>query len=727
MLTPYQAVEINAGRGKSLQVGPFVLFQPLPSPGYARVFRAYQRRQQRWVRLSIITCSPGAVAATSARLKTLVHRSAALAAARNLAPVVEYGTAGENKLWAASRDVRSQTAAEWMIHHGRFPPAAVLEIAQQMLGALLACEQGELVHGDLRPAQVLLDSKGKVWLPEPGLRLAVRPEEGFGRADLPPEAYECLAPERVAAGTPADAASDVYACGCLWWHLLAGRPAAPGATSLAKLRAAQTVKILDVRQLAPDVPAALAETIADCLRRDPSLRPDTMGRLAVRLAMPSRTAKSELARAARRSAPSFRRASPIAAITRRPARKAMRVALAASAVAAALVGAWPHWGPGWLKHWNETVSTAAPTTAPAATQEPGRLPADQTLASLPKPAGDESSLDDGVISQTAWTEPATNVLELKAGKPQQLVGSSLADGMTVRAPAGKRASISVPAGGLVVDADGVRFENVDFVANGSPAPRGEPAAIITLRALNASFSRCSFQSTAGNLATDRLPAAIGWLGSPPEDEGELTLPTGELTIQRCVFQDVSAAVRCEIEAALTFDLAQSLHLGPGPMIVLSEAPQVDEPITLAMDHVTLRGAAALLECRYEALGDEAGKLAVLAADCAFLPAPRAGLLVFRGAAHPGPLMEHFNWAGQGSVLAREAPLAVWHGANGRVREAAEEMIHVAGLVRTDVGFAGEAEEGPEASRIVRWQVPLRSPDPPGIGEDALNLPDAEGE
>ncbi len=181
-------------------------------------------------------------------------------------------------------------------------------------------------------------------------------------------------------------------------------------------------------------------------------------------------------------------------------------------------------------------------------------------------------------------------------------------------------------------------------------------------------------------------------------------------------------MNCEIEAALTFDFAHSLHLGPGPLIVLAEAPEVDEPITLALEHVTLRGASALLECRYEALGDDAGKLAVLAADCAFVPAPGAGLVVFRGAAHPGPLIEHFNWSGQGSVLARETPLALWHGANGRVRAAAEEMIQVAGLVRTDVGFAGEAEEGAAASRIVRWQVPLRSPDPPGIGEDALYLP-----
>lgn len=723
LLTPYQAVEINAGRGAALEVGPFVLYQPLPSPGYSRVFRAFHRPSRRWMRLSMIAPS-GSAAEISARLKSLVHRGAALTAAGGLLPVVECGAAGE-KLWAASDDIRGQTAAEWMIQHGRFPPSAVLEIAQQMLAALLACEQAELVHGDLRPSQLLLDEKGKVWLPEPGLRLAVRPDEGFGHADLPPEAYECLAPERVAAGAPANTASDIYACGCLWWHLLAGRPAVPGATSLAKLRAAQTIKIQDVCDLAPDAPPALAEAIADCLRRQPSLRPDAMGRLAVRLATSSRPAKNQLIRAVRLSNRSFRRPSPIAAATRRPARRATRAAIGVGALAAALVGVWPHWGPGWISRWNATIANRSQPQSAA--DEPARLTADQASPASPLLKSAAVLSPGGQALPAAWTEPAENVIELDAARPLRLEEFSLADGMTVRGAAGKRASISVPPGGLIVNAEGVSFENVDFVAGSAMGTRrGEPAAMVRVRALKARFSGCSFQTTGwSNLPVDRLPAAVGWFGRPPNDEDELTLPTGELAMERCVFRGVSAAVHCEIEAAMTFDLTQSLHLGPGPLIALAEAPQVDEPIMLAMRHVTLRGACALLECRYDSLGDDAGALAIRADDCAFVPAPGAGLLVFRGAAHPGPLVEHLDWAGQGSVLSREAPLALWHGANSRIRAAAEEMIQVAGLVRTDVGFAGDAAEGPKASRIVRWQVPLRSPEPPGIGEEGLHLPEGQ--
>ena len=331
------------------------------------------------------------------------------------------------------------------------------------------------------------------------------------------------------------------------------------------------------------------------------------------------------------------------------------------------------------------------------------------------------------ILPATWEEPQTNVLELDANQYQRLAELTLNAGMTVRGRAGQRAAIRVPHGGLVVDVEDVHFENIDFISGAAiKNGRGQPEAMILLRALRAEFANCSFQSTGPpKAAATRLPAAIAWFGLPPADDAELSLPTGELSLNRCVFRGVSAAIYCELEAALVFDLAQSLHLGPGPLLALAEAPQADEPITLAMNHLTLRNATGLLELRYDELAQAAGSISIQADGCAFVPSAGGGLLAFKGAAHPAPLVEHLTWTGQGSVLARETPVALWHGAEGKTRAATEETIQVDGMVRTDVGFAGEAEEGPSASRIVRWQAPLRSTEPPGIGEDELSLPMVE--
>ena len=87
---------------------------------------------------------------------------------------------------------------------------------------------------------------------------------------------------------------------------------------------------------------------------------------------------------------------------------------------------------------------------------------------------------------------------------------------------------------------------------------------------------------------------------------------------------------------------------------------------------------------------------------------------------PLPLLGSIRWAGQGSLLAPQTPVIVWRGADGRERMVDESSLSIAGLVRSDVGFAGQPAADPAASRLTRWQAPLQSADPPGI--DPAPLP-----
>ena len=52
-LTPFQAAEINAGRGERLAVGPYVLSAPVSSLGYADCYRAIERLSRRSVHLLV--------------------------------------------------------------------------------------------------------------------------------------------------------------------------------------------------------------------------------------------------------------------------------------------------------------------------------------------------------------------------------------------------------------------------------------------------------------------------------------------------------------------------------------------------------------------------------------------------------------------------------------------------------------------------------------------------
>ena len=54
VVTRFQATEINAGRGAGLQVGPFVLCQPVGRPGYGSTHRARDIITREEVRLTVV-------------------------------------------------------------------------------------------------------------------------------------------------------------------------------------------------------------------------------------------------------------------------------------------------------------------------------------------------------------------------------------------------------------------------------------------------------------------------------------------------------------------------------------------------------------------------------------------------------------------------------------------------------------------------------------------------
>ncbi len=246
-----------------------------------------------------------------------------------------------DRVFAAAPWINGRTAAEWIVHHGRFPAEVVLEIARAMLVELAALEKARVCHGDVSTSSLILSDAGNVAMAMPGLRAVLRPEEGYAHADLLPEAFDSLAPERIASGTSPNTTSDVYACGCVWWHLLCGRPPLAGGNSLTKLRAAQAGGICDVRRHAPDAPPALAAAIAACVEVEPSRRPESMARLAAMLGSPTRNGKGALADCLSRTGRPTVHWTTTASSIRRSSRTPLWVAGAACCLAAMVAMFWP--------------------------------------------------------------------------------------------------------------------------------------------------------------------------------------------------------------------------------------------------------------------------------------------------------------------------------------------------------------------------------------------------
>jgi serine/threonine-protein kinase len=115
---------------------------------------------------------------------------------------------------------RGGTTDRLVAEHGALPPDFVAVLLDQLLAGLDAVHRAGLVHGDVKPANLLLDATGSG---RPGLRLAdfgVATPVG-GRRPAATDAY--LAPE-ARAGATADPRQDLFAAGVTTVELLTGRP-----------------------------------------------------------------------------------------------------------------------------------------------------------------------------------------------------------------------------------------------------------------------------------------------------------------------------------------------------------------------------------------------------------------------------------------------------------------------------------------------------------------------
>jgi len=718
ILTRFQAAEIRAGRGEALRIGPYVLLDRLPWPNHAASYRAREIESGRPVRLLLIEGSGKQAGAILGKLKTLVASTGRVQSAQ-IAPITDTGADGD-RIYAASPWIEGQAADRWTIHNGRLPPQVVLEIARLMLAGLVALEKAGRCHGDVCLAGLILTGGGNIVLMQPGIRAILRPEEGYAHADLQPEAYDYLAPERVTDGTPPSTAADVYACGGVWWHLLCGRPPLGGGDSLAKLRAAQAAEVFDVRQLAPDAADVLSTAISACLQRDPARRPESMVRLAATLGSPTRNGRLALARCLAQGGRSAAHWPDAVPTRRTPGRKRSRSAAAVLCLAIAALAAWPVW-----RNWREALTpqrigaaqhaAGAAAADNAADGESNTGPAEKDPRLRGSPAGNHPVVPACYLQQTPpRTAGATpGELVLVGDGPLEIDSLELQAGQCVRAMPGRRQVVVVPRAGLLVDKENVQFKNIEFVYRALDRQQAEPPpAIVRVCGSRAEFHNCVFRS-AGPCSLP--PVAVRWIHPAADgDDPHLALPSGRLKLSNCVLDRIEAGIECRTVGALAVELNNALHLGSGPLVRLDRCPAADEPVRIVLTQVTLRDSGPALECRFRQPVGQPGEISIDARRCVFVPRFTESLILLAGDSLPDKLLGNMRWSGQGSLVAPGVMIAAWQQGDGDRRELDDTSVPIAGMVRSEVGFAAEPSCDPADSRVIRYRAPLQSTDPPGM-------------
>lgn len=126
-------------------------------------------------------------------------------------------------LYTVMRYVEGRTLAQWMADHREPHLETVRVLVEQIARGLQAFHRKEMVHGDLRPENVLIDRDGTVQIIDFGAtRVAGLVEGGWSEAALPQGAVQYTAPECFL-GHPPSPGSDIFALGILAYQMLTGR------------------------------------------------------------------------------------------------------------------------------------------------------------------------------------------------------------------------------------------------------------------------------------------------------------------------------------------------------------------------------------------------------------------------------------------------------------------------------------------------------------------------
>ena len=279
--------------------------------GYADVFRAWDRRLSREVAIKIPR-GP----AFDVRDAVRFDREARAAAAVDHPGVVQVyevlRVAGRPAL--VQRMVEGPTLDEHFKRHSTLHPSDAAGLVAGIADAVAAAHDRGVVHRDLSPANVVLESGRPVVL-DFGLacRRSASTRLTISGTVLGTPAY--MSPEQ-AEGDPAchRPTTDVYSIGCVLYRSLVGSPPLRG-TATEILRALRDTPPVPPRRLRPGIPRDLEAVTMQCLAKQPADRYPDAGAVAadLRRFLGGLPVRARRVSAARRAA-AWTRRHPVAAL-----------------------------------------------------------------------------------------------------------------------------------------------------------------------------------------------------------------------------------------------------------------------------------------------------------------------------------------------------------------------------------------------------------------------------
>lgn len=287
VLTRWQADKLLQGKFRNFVLGPYRIMRPLGRGGMGTVYLAQHSVMRRYCAIKVL---PSRSSKDESSMLDRFYREAQAVAALDHPNIV--------RAYDVNKDVQKNTVVHYLVmeyvegqdlqakvdEHGVLGYREAAQYVRQAALGLAHAHEAGLVHRDVKPANLLVDSKGVVKILDLGLARFYDEGESasltnqFGDTVLGTVDY--LAPEQALDCHEVDARADIYSLGQTLYFLLTGHPPFPEGSVAQRLMAHQTRSPEPIEHERPDVPIELVTIYEGMTAKSPDDRYQTAGEVA---------------------------------------------------------------------------------------------------------------------------------------------------------------------------------------------------------------------------------------------------------------------------------------------------------------------------------------------------------------------------------------------------------------------------------------------------------------